>query len=57
MFNTVPLFHPLSNPDVLSTMVSMNLAQYTVSENIFEEEHQNGSCFLLLAQILVTKRE
>ncbi|KAJ7754737.1 hypothetical protein B0H14DRAFT_3512521 [Mycena olivaceomarginata] len=48
IFNTIPLFHPLGDPDVLSTMVSANLVRYAVSENIFEEERQNGSCLIIV---------
>jgi hypothetical protein len=46
--NAVPLFHPLSKPDVLSTMISADPARYAVDENIFEEERQNGGCSIIV---------
>jgi hypothetical protein len=46
--NAVPLFHPLSDPDILSTMISVDPVQYAVDENIFEEERQNGGCSIIV---------
>lgn len=48
MLNTILLFHPLGDPDVLSTVVSTNAAWNAMSNNILEKERQDSRCSVIV---------